>query len=124
MSGTYSSVTLAHGLSGRGQSYAQTQSKGNTTAAYSGATPVNPFGSGVSVKPHLFAALSLRPNAAPNRVEVTRVSFRTVCFIPLDKSVSGTVPQWVFLQDFQPRDREEKAALNRPPSPTKCVIPI
>ena len=54
---------------------------------------------------------------------VTRVSFRTVSYVAVDKRFSGSLPQWVFLQGFQPRDREEKAALNRPPSPTKCAIP-
>jgi hypothetical protein len=40
-------------------------------------------------------------------VEVTRVSFR-VSYIALDKTFSGTVPQWLFLQDFQPVTERKK----------------
>lgn len=35
-------------------------------------------------------------------VTVTRVTFRTVSYIALDKTFSGTLPRWQFLQDFQP----------------------
>jgi hypothetical protein len=34
-------------------------------------------------------------------VVVTRVTIREVTYIALDKSFSGTPPQWLFLQDFQ-----------------------
>ena len=37
------------------------------------------------------------------RIEVTatRVTLRTVYYIAVDGTISGTVPQWLFLQDFQ-----------------------
>jgi hypothetical protein len=35
-------------------------------------------------------------------VIITRVTFRTVSYIAVDCSVSGTLPQWLFLHDFQP----------------------
>jgi hypothetical protein len=31
-----------------------------------------------------------------------------VSYIALDKSFSGTVPQWLFLQDFQPVTERKK----------------
>jgi hypothetical protein len=34
-------------------------------------------------------------------VEITRVTFRTVFYMALDKTFSGTLPQWQFLQDFR-----------------------
>jgi hypothetical protein len=42
-------------------------------------------------------------------VEVTRVTFRTVSYIALDKSCSGTLPQWHF-QDFQPVTGKKKGS--------------
>jgi len=33
---------------------------------------------------------------------VTRVTLREVSYIALEKTFSGTLPQWLFLQDFQP----------------------
>jgi hypothetical protein len=38
----------------------------------------------------------------PIEVIVTRATFRSVSYIALDKSFSGTLSQWQFLQDFQP----------------------
>jgi len=35
-------------------------------------------------------------------VVVTYVRFREVSYIAADKSFSGRVPQWMFLQDFRP----------------------
>jgi hypothetical protein len=35
-------------------------------------------------------------------VTVTRVTIRTVSYIAVDKSVSGSVPQWQFLEYFEP----------------------
>jgi hypothetical protein len=38
-------------------------------------------------------------------------TFRTVSYIAVDKNGSGRMPQWPFLQDFEPAARyEEKAA--------------
>jgi hypothetical protein len=42
-------------------------------------------------------------------VIVTCVRFREASCIALDKSLSGTLPQWQFLQDFEPvRGRKKK----------------
>jgi hypothetical protein len=41
-------------------------------------------------------------------VRVTRVTLRTVSYIALDKTFSGTLPQWLFLQDFQPMPEPKK----------------
>jgi hypothetical protein len=41
-------------------------------------------------------------------VVVTRVRFREVSYIAVDKSCSGRVPQWMFLQDFQPVTERKK----------------
>jgi hypothetical protein len=35
-------------------------------------------------------------------VVVTRVTLREVSYMAVDCSVSSTLPQWLFLQDFQP----------------------
>jgi hypothetical protein len=35
-------------------------------------------------------------------VVVTRVTVREVSYMAVDCSISGTLPQWLFLQDFQP----------------------
>jgi len=35
-------------------------------------------------------------------VVVTRVTVREISYIAVDKSIAGTLPQWLFLQDFQP----------------------
>ena len=48
----------------------------------------------------------------PIEVGVTRVTFREVSYIAVDKSFSGTVLQWQFLQDFQPvveRKKKDRA---------------
>jgi hypothetical protein len=36
----------------------------------------------------------------PLEVPVIRVTYREVSYMALDKTSSGTVPQWVFLKDF------------------------
>jgi hypothetical protein len=41
-------------------------------------------------------------------VTVTRVTIRTVSYIAVDKSVSGSVPQWQFLEDFEPVSEPKK----------------
>jgi hypothetical protein len=42
-------------------------------------------------------------------VVVTRVTLREVSYIAVDCSISGTLPQWLFVQDFQPvRERKKK----------------
>jgi hypothetical protein len=43
-------------------------------------------------------------------VVVTRVTARDVSYIAVDYSVSGTLPQWLFLQDFQPVTERKKKA--------------
>lgn len=43
-----------------------------------------------------------RRKQVPIEVTVTRVTFRTVSYIALDKTFSGALPRWQFLQDFQP----------------------
>jgi len=45
---------------------------------------------------------------APIEVIITRVTLRTVSYIALDKSFSGTLPQWLFLQDFRPVTERKK----------------
>lgn len=47
------------------------------------------------------------------QVTVTRVTIGTVSYIAADKSVSGSVPQWQFLEDFQPLPDTKK----KPPKP-------
>jgi hypothetical protein len=44
----------------------------------------------------------------PIEVEVTRVTFREVSYIALDKTFSGTMSRWLFLQDFQPVTERKK----------------
>jgi hypothetical protein len=44
----------------------------------------------------------------PVEVIVTRVTFREVSYIAVDKSFSGTLPLWLFLQDFQPVTERKK----------------
>ena len=41
-------------------------------------------------------------------VEVTRVTCREVSYIALDKTLSGTLQQWQFLQNFQPMPERKK----------------
>jgi hypothetical protein len=42
-------------------------------------------------------------------VVVTRVTVREVSYMAVDCSISGTLPQWLFLQDFEPMtDRKKK----------------
>jgi hypothetical protein len=49
------------------------------------------------------------------RVTVKRVTLRTVSYIGVYGSISGTVPQWQFLQDFQPTpDRKKKRRAETP----------
>jgi hypothetical protein len=47
------------------------------------------------------------------QVTVTRVTIRTVSYFAVDKSVSGSVPQWQFLEDFEPVPEQKK----KPPRP-------
>jgi hypothetical protein len=47
------------------------------------------------------------------QVTVTRVTIGTVSYIAVDKSVSGSVPQWQFLDDFEPLPEPKK----KPPRP-------
>jgi len=44
----------------------------------------------------------------PIEVEVTRVTLRTVSYIGVHGAISGAVPQWLFLQDFQPVTERKK----------------
>jgi hypothetical protein len=63
-----------------------------------------------TIAPHLvghptaFAApqSNSAPQQKPLRLTSTRVTFREVSYMALDKSCSGTLSQWVFLEDFQP----------------------
>jgi hypothetical protein len=41
-------------------------------------------------------------------VIVTRIRHQEVSYIAADKSFSGSVPLWHFLQDFQPVDERKK----------------
>ena len=41
-------------------------------------------------------------------VIVTRFSNNEVSYIAADKSFSGTLPRWLFLQDFQPVTERKK----------------
>jgi hypothetical protein len=41
-------------------------------------------------------------------VIVTRVTFREVSYMALDKTFSGPLSQWLFLQDFQPVTERKK----------------
>jgi hypothetical protein len=43
-----------------------------------------------------------RRKQVPIEIVVVRVTFRIVSYIAVDKSFSGTLPQWQFLADFQP----------------------
>jgi hypothetical protein len=43
-----------------------------------------------------------RGKHTPIEVTVTRVTTRNVSYIALHASIAGTLPQWQFLQDFQP----------------------
>ena len=52
--------------------------------------------------PPITVASHWRRKQVPIEVTVTRVTTREVSYIALDKSVSGTLPQWLFLQDFRP----------------------
>jgi len=47
-----------------------------------------------------------KKNAA--QVIVTSVTFREVSYMALDKSCSGTLPHWQFLQVFQPVTERKK----------------
>jgi len=44
----------------------------------------------------------------PVEVTVTRVTFREASFMAQDKTFSGTLSQWVLLQDFQPVTERKK----------------
>jgi hypothetical protein len=37
-----------------------------------------------------------------------RVTFLTVSYVAVDKTFSGTLPQWLFLDQFRPVAQEEK----------------
>jgi hypothetical protein len=41
-------------------------------------------------------------------VVVTRVTLREVSYIAADGTISGSVPQWQFLQDFEPVTGKQK----------------
>ena len=43
-------------------------------------------------------------------VVVTRVTLREVSYMAVDCSISATLPQWLFLQDFQPVTERKKKA--------------
>jgi len=46
-------------------------------------------------------------------VMFTCVADREVSYIALDKTFSGTLPQWLFLQDFEPvTERNEEGTLS------------
>lgn len=55
----------------------------------------------------------------PVEVEVTRITIREVSYIAVDKSFSGSVPQWMFLQDFQPVPERKKRGVD-PSRVTHC----
>ena len=44
---------------------------------------------------------------------VTRVTLREISYIALEKTFSGTLPQWLFPAGLPAGDREEQAALTR-----------
>ena len=41
-------------------------------------------------------------------VIITRVTLREVSYMAVDRTLSGTLPQWQFLQDFQPVTQRKK----------------
>lgn len=41
-------------------------------------------------------------------VVITRVTLREVSYVAVDKSFSGTLPQWQFLQDSEPVPERKK----------------
>jgi hypothetical protein len=43
-----------------------------------------------------------RGKQIPIEVTVTRITLRTVSYVGVHGAISGTVPHWQFLQDFQP----------------------
>jgi len=49
-----------------------------------------------------------RRKQAALEVEVTRVSVRGVSYIAVDKTCSGTLPQWQFVAEFQPVQERKK----------------
>ena len=49
-----------------------------------------------------------RHKQAALEVEVTRVSVRGVSYIAVDKTCSGTLPQWQFVAEFQPVQERKK----------------
>jgi hypothetical protein len=44
----------------------------------------------------------------PIEVTVTRVTTRNVSYTALHASIAGTLPQWQFLEDFQPLPDKKK----------------
>jgi hypothetical protein len=46
-------------------------------------------------------------------VTVKRVTIGTVSYIAVDKSASGSVPQWQFLENFQPVTEKKKPASDK-----------
>jgi len=46
-------------------------------------------------------------------VTVTRVTIGTVSYIAVDKSASGSVPQWQFLENFPPVTEKKKPASDK-----------
>jgi hypothetical protein len=49
-----------------------------------------------------------RVKQTPIDVTITRVTTRNVSYIALHASIAGTLPQWQFLQDFQPVTGKKK----------------
>ena len=49
-----------------------------------------------------------RGKQTPIEVTITRVTTRNVSYIALHASIAGTLPQWLFLQDFQPVTEKKK----------------
>jgi len=55
---------------------------------------------------HIISRWQYKKTAA--EVIVTHVTIREVSYIAADKSFSGTLPQWLFLADFQPVTERKK----------------
>jgi len=54
-----------------------------------------------------------RRKQVPIEVIIARFTFRSVSFIALDKTFSGTLPQWLFLRDSQPAGRPRRRGASR-----------
>jgi hypothetical protein len=64
--------------------------------------------------PHITLHSHWRGKRTPIKVEVTRITVSTVSYIGVHSSISGTVPQWQFLQSFQPVVTQRKKKGRRP----------